>query len=188
MRYTDDYFIAEIQAGGHRQERGIRRLYEQFLYMAKQGRQRYRSLGDDEVLSAYNLAVIALRNQLVGGTFRGESSISTYLTRIYSNKCIDLLRSKNARPTEPLESARETTSEEDSLKNLILSDQITRVMEQLQQLGEPCKQILLDSDYWGYSAEEIAQRIGFSNAASVNSKKYTCLQKLRQALLRNAET
>jgi len=182
MQYTDDYFIAEIQAGGQRQERGIRRLYEQHFYLAKSGRQKYRALAEDELATAYNSAVIALRRQLVEGVFRGESSISTYLTRIFSNKCIDLLRQKNIRPTEPLESAPETRSEEDSFKKLVMADQIDRVMEHLQQIGEVCKQILLDSEYWGYSSEEIAHRIGFANAASVNSKKYSCLQKLRQML------
>lgn len=183
MQYTDEYFIAEIQAGGQRQERGIRRLYEQYFYLAKTGLRKYRPLTEDDMVTAYNSAVIALRKQLVEGAFRGESAISTYLTRIFTNKCIDLLRQKNAHPTEPIESAAGIAGEsKDSLKQLIQSDQIARVMEGLRQVGDTCKQILMDSEYWGYSSEEIAQRVGFSNAASVNSKKYSCLQKLRQYL------
>lgn len=184
MQYTDDYFIGEINAGGSRQEIAIKHLYEQFFSMTSYGRQKYAPpLDDDDLVTAYNSAVISLREQIVTGAFRGDSSISTYLNRIFTNKCIDLLRAKNAHPTEPIEKAQEKKDETPGpLKSLIQNDQIERVFRYLKDLGDTCKQILLDSEYWGYSSEEIAKRIGFGNAASVNSKKYTCLQRLRELL------
>lgn len=183
MGNTDAYYIEEIRAGGARQEKAIRLLYEQFFTLVKNGQQKYRPLDEDEVTSAYNAAVISLRKELVTGNFRGDSSLSTFLNRIFTNKCIDLLRQKNAHSTEPLESAPETDGEgRNPLMDLMQADQIERVFHAMNILGEPCKQILMDSEYWGYSADEIAHRIGFKNAASVNSKKYTCLQQLREML------
>ncbi|TNE67500.1 MAG: sigma-70 family RNA polymerase sigma factor [Bacteroidetes bacterium] len=184
MQYTDDYLIEEIRAGGSRQEKGIRHLYEQFFYIAQTSQQKFRPLQQDEVFSAYNAAIIALRKQVVNGVFRGDSALSTYLTRIFTNKCIDLLRQrKGAQLTADLEYATEVKDETpNALVQLVQSDQIEQIQEFLQRIGDICKQILLDSEYYGYSAEEIAERIGFSNAASVNSKKYTCLQKLRKAM------
>ncbi len=184
MQYSDDYFIGEIKAGGSWQEVAIERLYKQFSFMMHHGSQKYAPpLDNDDLMTAYNSAVISLREQIVTGAFRGDSSISTYLNRIFTNKCIDLLRAKNAHPTEPIEKAqKEKDGTPGPLMHLIENDQIKRVFRFLNAMSEPCKQILLDSEYWGYSSEEIAKRIGFGNAASVNSKKYTCLQRLRELL------
>ncbi|MBK7937097.1 MAG: sigma-70 family RNA polymerase sigma factor [Lewinellaceae bacterium] len=182
MQYADDYLIAEIQAGGGRQEKAIKRLYEQYFHLARTSRKKYRTLEEDDLVTAYNSAVIALRRQLLTGVFRGESSLATYLTRIFSNKCIDLLRQKSGSRVESIELVPEKAGDDDILQHLVQSDQIKNAMHHLQLLGEVCKQILLDSEYWGYSSEEIAERIGFSNANSVNSKKYSCLQKLRQMM------
>lgn len=185
MQYTDDYLIEEIRAGGNRQELGIRRLYEQFFFLPRQSRQKYPALDESDLISAYNAAIISLRKQLLNGGFRGDSSLSTYLTRIFTNKCIDVLRQNN--PAHHSVHIDQISDMEDETQNpltrLVQSDQLERVRRSLQVLGDVCKQILLDSEYYGYSSEEIAQRIGFSNAASVNSKKYTCLQRLRELLL-----
>jgi RNA polymerase sigma-70 factor (ECF subfamily) len=184
MENTDDYYIREIRAGGDRQKEAIEQLYKQYFFLVKEGRKKYRQqLDDDDLVAAYNEAIIKVREKLAEGVFRGESTISTYLHRIFFNKCVDALRQKNGHPTEPIERApEEEDGENDALKKLIQKEQITRVFGCLNEIGDPCKQILLDSEYWGYSADEIAKRIGFSNAASVNSKKYTCLQRLREML------
>ena len=184
MQHTDEALINHIQAGGNRQEQGIRQLYEQYYYLTRDGRKKYRTLDSSDLISAYNLAVISLRKQILTGVFRGDSTLATYLTRIFTNKCIDLLRKqKSDRQVAPVEYFPEVEDQTpNALSRLIQMDQLERVRRQLQEIGEVCKQILLDSEYYGYSSEEIAQRIGFSNAASVNSKKYTCLQKLRELL------
>ncbi|MCB0529725.1 MAG: sigma-70 family RNA polymerase sigma factor [Saprospiraceae bacterium] len=182
MEYNDDYMIAEIRAGGNRQEQAIKVLYEQHFHLARYSRQKYPALGQDDAVTAYNSAIIALRRQLLNGVFRGESSLTTYLNRIYSNKCVDLLRQKSSQRLESMETLPDRASDDDVLQRLVQSDQLQRAVAYLQTLGEVCKQILLDSEYWGYSSDEIAQRIGFSGANSVNSKKYSCLQKLRQLM------
>ncbi len=182
MQYTDDYFIAEIHAGGSRQEQAIRQLYEQHFHIVRQSRQKYRTLEPDDLVMAYNASIIALRRQLLAGAFRGESTISTYLTRIFSNKCIDVIRQKSARREESFDVIPEKAGDDDVLQRLVQSDRLQQALHYLRELGDVCKQILLDSEYWGYSSEEIAVRIGFNNANSVNSKKYSCLQKLRQMM------
>ncbi len=184
MQHTDEALIEAIHAGGSRQELGIRNLYDQFFYLTRDGRKKYPTLDESDLVTAYNSAVISLRKQLLTGKFRGDSALATYFTRIFTNKCIDLLRKqKSGLQTTPYEYAPEVEDKTpNALHRLIQSDQLERVRRQLQVLGEVCKQILLDSEYHGYSSEEIATRIGFSNAASVNSKKYSCLQKLREAL------
>ncbi len=184
MPYTDEYLIEAICAGGQRQEEGIRQLYTQFFDLVRKNLRQYRQLDQTDVVSAYNSAVLSLRDQLVTGAFRGDSSLTTYLTRIFTNKCIDLLRQKKAAQWEvPVDVIPETAAPEpNALAHLVESDQVERIQHYLRQIGEICRQILIDSEYYGYTSEEIAERIGFGSAASVNSKKYTCLQKLRAHL------
>lgn len=186
MQHTDEALIEDIRAGGSRQEQGIRRLYEQYFYLTRDSRKKFNSLDESDLLTAYNSAVISLRKQLLTSAFRGDSALATYFTRIFTNKCIDQLRKqKSGLQSTPFEYAPEVEDKTpNALSRLIQSDQVERVRRQLQAIGEVCKQILLDSEYYGYSAEEIAERIGFSSAASVNSKKYSCLQKLRESLER----
>lgn len=183
MLYNDDYFIAEIRAGGVRQEQAIKKLYEQDIHMVRYGRKKYRTLDDEDLITAYNSSIIALRRQLLTGTFRRESSLSTYLNRIFSNKCIDLLRQKTGQWLEYSETVPEKADDNDILSSLEQSEQLKQAIQYLEALGDVCKQILMDSEYWGYNSEEIAERIGFASANSVNSKKYSCLQKLRQMLV-----
>ena len=58
MLNSDALLIEAIQQGGSRQEQAIRQLYEQCFYRVRDGRSKYRQLDDDDLLSAYNLAVI----------------------------------------------------------------------------------------------------------------------------------
>ncbi len=183
MTFSDEHLIAELNAGGRRQEQAVKNLYEQCFHLIRFGKTKYRQLDDDDLVSAYNSAVIAVRTQVLNGAFRGESSISTYLNRIFLNRCIDLLRSRSSNPVEYVERLPDGIDESQDLLDRWISDErIQLVRIKLLELGGVCQQILMYSEYLEYSSEEIAQAIGFKNANSVNSKKYTCLQKLRELL------
>jgi len=183
MSYTDEYLIGEISAGGTRQERAITIFYEECYYLVRDGRKKYHQLDEDDLLTAYNTAVIAVRRQILREAFRGESALSTYLNRIFINRCIDIIRSKSSNPVDTLEHVPERPDEtQNPLERWIKREQMERVQRMMQQIGEICRQILLLSEYEGRSAVEIAAAVGFSNANSVNSKKYTCLQKLRELM------
>ncbi len=72
---------------------------------------------------------------------------------------------------------------QDVLANWIREERLAMVREKLKLLGGVCEQILHLSEYLEYTAQQIADAIGFSNANSVNSKKYSCLLKLRELIL-----
>ncbi|MBV6443370.1 MAG: RNA polymerase sigma factor [Haliscomenobacteraceae bacterium CHB4] len=183
MTYSDEHLTGEIRTGGVRQERAVKHLYEQCFHIVRYGKTKYRQLDDDDLVSAYNSAILAVRNQILNGAFRGDSAIQTYLNRIFMNRCIDFLRAKSSNPIEFVERLPDNADEsQDLLNRWVTEEQIEKVRQKLLQLGGVCQQILMYSEYLGYNSAEIAEAIGFKNANSVNSKKYACLQKLRELM------
>jgi len=183
MNLSDEHLTAEIRAGGNRQEQAIKRLYEQCFHIVREGRKKFGRLDEEDLISAYDNAVIAVRKQILNRVFRGDASLLTYLHRIFTNRCIDILRSRSSNPVQLMENVPDTTDEsEDLLNRWADEEQVEKLKQKLLQLGKVCQQILMYSEYLGYNAVEIAQAIGFKNANSVNSKKYACLQKLRELM------
>lgn len=178
---SDASILEAIRQGGRSQERGIKQLYELHFTLVAEGRRRYNQLSEEELISAYNSAIISLRRQILENTFRGDSTLKTYLYRIFQNKCIDTLRKNSTNREMPVaELPEEASPQPGIIRRLIAREHFEWLQSLLDRLGEPCRQILLDSEYWGYSPGEIAERIGFRNARSVSSKKYTCLQQLKK--------
>jgi len=183
MTYSDAHLIEEIIQGGPKQEKAIQYLYEQCFYMVHDGRSKYHQLDDDDLLTAYNNAIIAVRRQILNHGFRGESAISTYLQKIFSNRAIDIIRSKTSNRVMSVEFLPEQPDDsQDILSNWVREEQLALVRKKLLELGGVCEKILILSEYFNHTSQQIAEAIGFSNANSVNSKKYSCLQKLRELM------
>jgi RNA polymerase sigma-70 factor (ECF subfamily) len=178
-RLPEKKIIEGIRKGGIQQEKSIRQLYEAYFHLVHDGRRKYHQLSPDDLLEAYNESIISIRRQIVEGHFRGESSLWTFLNAIFFRKAVDIIR-KSA--SNLIEAVDELPDEADVAHNMLqkmaLQEDYEDLLDKLDQLGSPCKEIILDSEYSGYNSEEIARRIGFSNAKSVNSKKYSCLQRL----------
>ncbi len=176
--------LAGILAGGNRQEKVIKKLYQDLFHLLREGKTKYPALEEEELISAYNSSIISFRSQVLQASFRRESSIYTFVRRIFFNRCIDMLRKRSSIKVEQLDNLPEVPerNRQNSLQQLIIDDDFSHMLKLLDTLGTVCKQIILDSEYWGYTSEEIARRISFANAKSVNSKKYTCLRQLRKLM------
>lgn len=97
-------------------------------------------------------------------SFRGDAQVSTWLHRIVVNACLDRLRRRRARPSDPL------PEEEDRLVALTdsptaadpaeVSERRTDVMAALGRLTEEQRTALVLVDMEGYSVEEAAAIVG----------------------------
>ncbi|MEM6806635.1 MAG: sigma-70 family RNA polymerase sigma factor [Bacteroidota bacterium] len=171
--------MANIRKGGLHEERAMSELFKSFHVFVAMGQSRYK-LNESQSLQAYSDSLLSFRRQVIQEKFRGESQIKTYLFKIFSNKCIDILRKRPSKEVEGLESAVEISNESDNvMKRIIIAEEMEALMKEFEKLGESCKQILLLAEYLGYTSAEIADKIGFKNAHSVISKKHKCLQRLR---------
>lgn len=183
MQLSNEDVIEEIRAGGLRQERMIKQVYDAcFGYVYKALKKH--KLTEEQAIDAYTDAVIALRRGIVKGTFRGESKYSTYLHSIFFKRCLNVIRDSGTNKHEwvyelPLHLQDKSHG---IAKLLEVNEQWERLGIMLEQLGNKCKEILLDALYYGYKMEEIAGRHGYKDAQSMRSKKHACMKQLKKLI------
>ncbi len=158
-------------------------LYEQYFDFIYAGVKRY-SLSFDQAHDAFSDAIIKVCRQIQKGALDGDSKLSAYLYRAFCNRCVDNIR-KNA----------SSIMQEDIADHYELPSPVRSILEEMEQqekwnklqiamdeLGEKCKRLLLEIDYYGYSQEEVAQRMGYNKASTVANMKYRCLKRLKEIL------
>ncbi len=182
-QYTEQEILTGLQQETGSRQLFIRILYEQNMDFIYSGIKRFR-LSFEDAQDAYSDALIGVCRQIEQGNFRGESKLSTYLFQSFSNRCVDRTRKSSSHIIEE-ELEQYTHLPEKALsiiKQLEIHDEVRTVRHLMGQLGEKCKQILMDSEYYGYSMEEIAERMGFNKASTASNIKYRCMKRLRDLL------
>ncbi len=116
-----------------------------------------RTTGDAEEASD------ALQDALISAfrraeTFRGDAQVTTWLHRIVVNACLDRLRRRQSRATEPLpedeeRSSRLASTDPDPSED---SERRADVMAALARIGDDQRAALVLVDMEGYSVEEAA--------------------------------
>ena len=149
---------------------------------------RYPSLTKEELQSAYHDAFHAVIKMIVQETFdSNKGSIGTLLHEILHKKCIDQLRKNTNHKNEWAKQLQELAPDLpvasiEFLSKLIEQDTFKEVLASMESLREPCKQLILDLDYWGFSPEEAANRNGYKNGHSASQAKYRCLKALQKKI------
>ena len=137
---------------------------------------------NDDAEDVLQDAVIILWERVRSGRFEYTAKLSTFLFAIAKN----VWSRKRARKHR--ETATEFTDdvlESDNISQLELmveSERSKTVASALDELGDPCKTLLLLYYWEEKSQEDIAAQMGFANAATVKSKKYTCKKMLEKIL------
>lgn len=144
-----------------------------------------------EAQSAYNEAVMLTVHHIASGKFKQESSLTTYLARIFSNKCIDktkamstIKRGKQVRHEDYIELPEKLQMDHvaDPSRAMIGKEDAMRIKTQVLSLGEPCAQMLIDAFYYEFSNEGLSEKYGYKDATVAKVKKSNCLKKLKNHL------
>jgi RNA polymerase sigma factor (sigma-70 family) len=181
--FSDEEVLQSIQQGGAARERVLGYLYQQYFGYVKQATKKYPMLSWEDLEDAYAETLVGFTRQVEAGKFRGDSKVATYLYRGYFNKVVDKIRRAASHRVEWADAMPELPDEaRNMLGQMVESEQFKAILSRLDQLGDKCKRILLDSEYYGYSLDEVAERVGAKNAATISTLKHRCMQRLRKML------
>jgi RNA polymerase sigma factor (sigma-70 family) len=151
----------------------------------------YRIMGDPDVAADATQDAFISAYQALSG-FRG-GSFRSWLLRIVTNACYDVLRSRKRHPTVSLDADPEldweewTEGEEEPPEDYAERQDLGHVIQRgLQELPEDQRVVIVLSDVHGMAYREIAKTLGIS-LGTVKSRLSRGREKMREFLQGNAE-
>lgn len=117
------------------------------------------------------------------GTFRGESSLGTWLYRLGMNQCLDYLRGRQARMSHATDSLDDARAAEPvaSLPSTPAAVHRLDLERAISRLPEGCRAAFLLHDVEGFEHHEVASILGVSEGTS-KSQVHKARMKLRTIL------
>ena len=126
------------------------------------------------------------------GSFKGESSFSSWLYRIAKNAALDYLRREKKNRTVSLDAENEdgekyiadipdSSGKNDPEKATLDAEKRTLLYAALEELSDEHKEILLLRDINGYTYEEVGDRLGLE-PGTVKSRLFRAREALRKKL------
>lgn len=125
------------------------------------------------------------------GSFKGQSSFSTWVYRITMNTCLDELRRRKSRNATSLDNLLDngwSPSDDDNApeKHALASEQRRVIDRAIAELPEDMRSAVVLRDVQGFSYDEIAEMLE-ANIGTIKSRISRGREKLRLILRENAE-
>lgn len=134
----------------------------------------------EEAKDVYQTSVLILYENIVSRKLTTlTSSVKTYLFSIGKNKIREYKKGQNRLISEPNETMFETAPDETEQQEL-LEEQLKVAAQSLEELGNPCAQVLKHFYYDRLSMEEIAEKLNYKNKETAKNLKHKCLKRLRK--------
>lgn len=182
QNYSDEEIVSGIKSGGLQRQRISSYLYRRHVDFVGKGKRKYR-ITEEDAMDAYGDAIIGMCNRVAQDVFQPEGNLAGYLYKSFCNRCVDRVRKNTSSTIDQVELMPGMRTESKTiLLKLIEKEDMDQIVSLLDKMGGKCRQILIESEYYGFSVEELTERLGFKNANSLASQKHRCMQKLRQIL------
>lgn len=125
------------------------------------------------------------------GSFKGESSFSTWAYRITMNTCLDELRKKKNRQNTSLDNLLDSGwspshGENEPEKNAMAAETRREINRMIQDLPDDMRAAIVLRDIQGFSYEEISDILN-TNVGTVKSRISRGREKLRDKMLKTPE-
>jgi RNA polymerase sigma factor (sigma-70 family) len=132
-------------------------------------------------------AILAFVDMAQQNRFRGKAGSRTLMYSIARNMWLDTLRKKSRYMVKDTFSPQEVPLEEDFTQTLAMEEQQQAVLEVFEELGEPCKSLLLAYYYEELDFTELLERFKgrFKNEQVLRNRKSKCLKTLKKQLEEN---
>ncbi len=134
----------------------------------------------DDARDIFQEAIIVLYEKAKSGSFELHAQLKTYIYAVCRRLWLKKL-ALNQRFSGNLANAPETIATDDDIEVFEHRSQDFDLMEQaLQNLGEPCKELLESYYIRKKNMSEIAREFGYTNADNAKNQKYKCLMRLKK--------
>ena len=179
-KYTLDEWLELIKSGN---EQAISQLYERyrkefFLWI----KNKYQCT-DEEALDAYQESVLVMYNNIKKGKLtKFTSTIKTYLFAIGRNVIL-YNRRKFQRERSSITDKENSIVDSASVQvDLQVSERQKILIEVLNDMGNPCKSLIMLYYTENLPFKEIAKRLSYKSETVARMQKMRCLKKMRKVV------
>ncbi|MGY2130957.1 RNA polymerase sigma factor [Hymenobacter sp. HD11105] len=176
--YTDEEFVAAIQAGD---DRALAQLYRLHLPMISH-LVLQNSGTEDEAKDVYQEGVMVFYEKVREGSLELSCQIKTYLYAVCRRLWLKRLAEKNrfSGRLDDHEPYLETGAEEDVAQAEERDQRFATMAEALNHIGEPCRSLLEGFYLQEKSMQQLTAEFGYTNADNAKNQKYKCLVRLKK--------
>ncbi len=128
-------------------------------------------------------ALVVLWERVRSGRFAYTAKLDTFVFATVKNMWMRRLFRKRREVSESQDAVDRPDDALSALEEMITREESRTIREALNELGEPCRELLLLFYWEELPMDEIAARLGFANAETAKSKKYQCKKALHGLLL-----
>ena len=174
MNISDDKIIHGIQNGDD--DKVLRMLYADVLpnvekFICKN------SGSVDEAHDIFQDAIIIFYKQVKEDKFDLKYKIAGFLYSVSRNLWINRAK-RRQRQVELSDNDSYVEVDKDILNDMITVERENLINDLLDQIGENCKELLMNSIYKKLSMKEICKVMGYSNENTAKTRNYKCKQRL----------
>ena len=108
-----------------------------------------------------------------------SSTLDTYCMSIGKNQYLAAQRQQQRTQTV-IEHFQNVIELDDYEQREVIAQQLHTVRTALEQLGDPCRKLLVAFYHYQQNWQEIATEMGYTSAANARNQKYKCLLRLRK--------
>jgi RNA polymerase sigma factor (sigma-70 family) len=135
---------------------------------------------EDDAEDVLQESLIVLWERIRKGTFEYQAKLSTFIYATAKNIWFRKLAQQRREFPSTSETFEIPSGDSTPIEEMEENERIFAVEQAMEEIGNPCRDILLLYYWEEQTMEEIAVKLGFANADTVKSKKYQCKKALEK--------
>ena len=177
LQFTDSQFIEGLRANSNEILTALYKKYYNIvlkLIVSNNGTQ-------DEAQDIYQETIIIVFENIKKPSFELNCQLQTYIYSIAKRLWLKQLK-KNGKTFLFKEGEEENVADvtNDLSEHFKKEDDIFKMNQSMELLGEPCNTIITDFYVLKLSMDDIAEKFGYTNSDNAKTQKYKCLQRLKK--------
>ena len=177
LQFTDSQFITGLKANNNEVLNALYKKYYNLvlkLVVNNNG-------NSEQAQDLYQETIIAVFENVQKTQFELNCQLQTYIYSIAKRLWLKQLKKNGSTFLFKEDEESDLVDVTDDIQhNHEKENNILKMNNSLELLGEPCKTLIQDFYIHKKSMDEIAEKFGYTNADNAKTQKYKCLQRLKK--------